>query len=325
MVSVKQMYDYLKIASKLEEDVYTNKQVLKKIGNRIDELNSVDYYTEDNYRADIVKSRVKAKQNKSTSRIIKTIIIIFVLFAVLFFGINLFLAIITGSNNNGEMGLTAGTIAVIIVSVLPWVAIISVILIIIKKHSRNTKNEYALVNETAKSMLEKSNAEYEKNYALLLNYNKQYDDMKTVTIKSINSLSALYNENILPAQYRNIAAVTTMYQWLKSGRCTEIYGHGGVFDTYENDLKMNMIIGRLDEISFKLDVIASNQEMLYQEIKRGNEIAEKTYQSVKQIEYNSDYIVRDLNRINTNTEILARNSEQSMWMQQYAYYKSLYY
>ena len=97
------------------------------------------------------------------------------------------------------------------------------------------------------------------------------------------------------------------------------------FDTYENDAKMNLIIKKLDNISLQLDAIAENQTMLYNEVKRGNEIAERTYQSVKQIENNTDRIARDTSDIKTNSEIIARNTAQQTWIQEYAYYRSLYY
>lgn len=116
-----------------------------------------------------------------------------------------------------------------------------------------------------------------------------------------------------------------MYQWLKDGRCTEIYGHGGLFDTYEYELRIGQIVSNLQSINNKLDLVIDNQYVLYDEIKRGNEIAENTYQSVKRIESNSDALVKNSEHIKKNTDIIAMNSQYQSRLMEYNYYRSLYY
>ena len=102
-----------------------------------------------------------------------------------------------------------------------------------------------------------------------------------------------------------------MYQWLQYGICTEIYGHGGLFDRYDYELKFNRIIGTLDEINSKLDSVIENQRMLYDEIQRGNQIAEKTYQSVRNIENNTDRMSKDIKQIKINSNITAMNTARN--------------
>ena len=321
MATVKQMYDFLRIAAQMEENVYTNKQILLKLQNRINELNSIPYYTEKDYRTDQLERTVYARKRKKIPRIVIALIIFFSIGTVPM--ILLYLLPIIFGEFNGTSRSEASELMMYILASLGILVILFVAIRIIKK--KNTKRNVRMSEIKSQTLLTQSNNEREKNQIILANYQKQFNDMKTITINSMNSLDKLYSENILPQQYRNIVAVTTMLQWLSSGRCTEIYGHGGLFDTYENDLKMNMIIGRLDEISSKLDAIMENQNMLYNEIRRGNEIAEKTYQSVRQIENNTDQMKRDISQINTNSAIIARNSAQQTWMQQYAYYQSLYH
>ena len=68
-------------------------------------------------------------------------------------------------------------------------------------------------------------------------------------------LKQLYGKNLLPPVYRNLVAVGTLYGYLINGRCTTIEGHGGIYDTYEYDVKLNTIICKLDDVLDNLESI----------------------------------------------------------------------
>lgn len=108
------------------------------------------------------------------------------------------------------------------------------------------------------------------------------------------NLQELYDQNLLPKVYRNLVAVSTLYGYLETGRCITVEGHGGIYDTYENEIRLNLIITKLQDISDKLDQIRENQHDLYMAVERGNQMAENIY--------------RETERIAASSEVTAANS-----------------
>lgn len=76
----------------------------------------------------------------------------------------------------------------------------------------------------------------------------------------------IYSEGVLPVRYRNIVSVASLYQFLENGICTQVKGHGGIYDTYEYHLKLKEIIDNLVEIRRDLRRIQANQEFLYDKL-----------------------------------------------------------
>ena len=76
----------------------------------------------------------------------------------------------------------------------------------------------------------------------------------------------IYGEDILPMKYRNIVSVASLYQFLVNGICTQVKGHGGIYDTYEYHLKLKEIIDNLSEIRKDLRSIRNNQEFLHDKL-----------------------------------------------------------
>lgn len=68
MVTINQMRDYLKIATAMESDVYTSKKLVNKLSGRINTLNSTNYYTEQNYLMDSIKTTSVEKRKSHLSK-----------------------------------------------------------------------------------------------------------------------------------------------------------------------------------------------------------------------------------------------------------------
>lgn len=114
-------------------------------------------------------------------------------------------------------------------------------------------------------------------------------------------LQRLYGLNVLYPKYRNLVAVATFYEYFDSGRCKDLTGHEGAYNIYENEIRLNTILGKLDDIIEHLEDIRSNQYIIYHAIKEGDKIANNIYQkSVK--------ISESMNAIEDNTELIAYNS-----------------
>lgn len=313
MATINQMRDYLKIATAMESDVYTSKKLVNKLSSRINTLNSTNYYTEQNYLMDSIKTTSVENRKSHLSKGVKVFIIMCVISCVIAV---LFLSLFVSSKELLKNILLYG------VSFGMWAVIIGVIVRIKKKNAKSEANNNQRINE---HKLQESKILKQKNDLIIDDYTVQLQEARRQLDVSLNNLNKLYSENLLPASYRNFVAVATMYQWLQYGICTEIYGHGGLFDRYDYELKFNRIIGTLDEINSKLDSVIENQRMLYDEIQRGNQIAEKTYQSVRNIENNTDRMSKDIKQIKINSNITAMNTARTATMNEYMYYRSLYY
>lgn len=98
-----------------------------------------------------------------------------------------------------------------------------------------------------------------------------------------------------------------IYQYLDSGRCYTLTGHEGAYNLYESELRMNRILGKLDDIIVRLNEILDNQRILADELKRSNQ--------------NITYLCNSIDAIGETTELMkyysqiaAANSTYFVWM-----------
>lgn len=95
-----------------------------------------------------------------------------------------------------------------------------------------------------------------------------------------NNLDELYNMGIIFPKYRNYVAVCSMYEYFSSGRVDTLEGANGAYNLYENEIRQNLIISSLEKISTNLEVIKSNQYILYTELKENNERLDATLDEI---------------------------------------------
>lgn len=112
--------------------------------------------------------------------------------------------------------------------------------------------------------------------------------------KTTDALKRLYSLNIIYPKYRNLVAVCSIFEYLDSGRCSELSGPNGAYNLYESELRLNIIIDKMDVIAAKLDSIQSSQYVLYDEMTKANSALgqvngymRKLQQSVETIEQSS--------------------------------------
>lgn len=123
------------------------------------------------------------------------------------------------------------------------------------------------------------------------------------------TLNKLYDINIIYPKYRNFVAVTTFYEYFESGRCNELQGHEGAYNIYENEIRLNVIITKLDDIIERLDEIRSNQYAIHNAVSEGNRIANNIYQQAIKTSGKMDLISENSAITSYNSMITAKNSE----------------
>ena len=101
------------------------------------------------------------------------------------------------------------------------------------------------------------------------NCEKQHRGMRELLAQS---LKEHYAEDIIFPKYRNLVAIATIDEYLRSGRCDTLEGPNGAYNLYEMELRQNIVIGQLSSIVRNLEQIKGNQYTLYQEMLKSNEL-----------------------------------------------------
>jgi len=94
--------------------------------------------------------------------------------------------------------------------------------------------------------------------------------MQSVLNELMKKRAQLYRTNYLDKAYCSLVPVGAMYGYLKTGRCTTVYGHGGVIDTYIHDQQFEILNSKLDTIIYKLDEIRATQIELTNALEKNN-------------------------------------------------------
>ena len=80
----------------------------------------------------------------------------------------------------------------------------------------------------------------------------------------------MYSLDVIFPKYRNIIAVSSFYEYLLSGRCDKLEGAEGAYNIFESELRMNLIINKIDDVIKHLEKIEQHQYMLYSAIQENN-------------------------------------------------------
>lgn len=155
----------------------------------------------------------------------------------------------------------------------------------------------------------KENEQLNRNKKVMYEYlMENQESTKSVYENTERILKQYYDRNILFPKYRNLIAVSSIYEYLQSGRCSTLEGYEGAYNIFENELRLNLIVTKLDDIIYRLDSIRDNQYMLYDAINRGNHTSEKLFQSLEKIGDNSAVSAY-------NSSINAQNTEFLKWVE----------
>lgn len=137
---------------------------------------------------------------------------------------------------------------------------------------------------------------------------RKIEGAKIYYYRTVETLEKLYSANVIYEKYRNIVAVGMLCEYFESGRCSTLEGHEGAYNIYENEIRQNIIISKLDIIITELEKIEQNQYMIHQAIQNSNrkieEISSEILSSHKSIQQNQK-IIEYYNSITANnTEFL---------------------
>lgn len=146
---------------------------------------------------------------------------------------------------------------------------------------------------------------------------KQMNECKQV-------LERLYQLNIIHPKYRNFVAVSMIYEYFDIGRCVTFEGHEGAYNIYENEIRLDLVITKIEVILQKLEDIKNNQYMMYNAMLESQEITERLCRTSMQNMQLINEQNAKLGQLADNSNIIAYNSKLAAENTQILKYITLY-
>lgn len=157
-------------------------------------------------------------------------------------------------------------------------------------------------------VLQAQEKEAENNYLAINNeavtVGQRQEEIHNALASAKNSLMQIYSENVLPQKYRNLTAVATLYEYLETGRCNTIQGHGGIYDTYEVEKIHLAQLQQMVQMNATLSRMEDNQRYICKQLRQANSTLSSINSSLRSIEKSSAETAR-------NTAISAAANQQT--------------
>lgn len=176
---------------------------------------------------------------------------------------------------------------------------------LLEKLSENARKKRKL--EAYNTEAERLNEKVRRDNEAILVEKKKQEDLVQVELqnaigranKTVAILKEYYEKDIIFPKYRAFVPISSIYEYLVSGRCKTL---PEAYNKYEEELRQNIIIEKLDTIINKLDRIEQNQYMLYDAILSMNSNLEKISSGINSA-------LNTMSQIEENTYVSAYNSK----------------
>ncbi len=137
---------------------------------------------------------------------------------------------------------------------------------------------------------------FDENECVLID--NEADLIRECKLKTENTLDELYNLRIngvlcLHPNYQGLIPISIIYGYFDTGRCTQLQGHEGAYNLYEDEKMKKMIITKLDVVSQQLGQL--NEAMIYV-----GQAIEECNSRLADLEDASDRMISSVNSMNSN-------------------------
>lgn len=110
---------------------------------------------------------------------------------------------------------------------------------------------------------------------------EEIDHLVRFQAESENRLEQIYKINIVFPKYRNLVALSSLYEYICAGRCYTLEGPEGAYNIYEAESRFDKIITRLDQVIVRLDAIRDNQYVLFSAMQEVNQKYDRLLDAVQ--------------------------------------------
>lgn len=254
----------------------------------------------------VYKSNAKKDMRKSRRKgltiLVTTLLVLAVSGIFYYFGM---------SSGNTALGAIGGIVLMFLtMTIVPVIILAIIVSNLYKAHVRKKDvQKFSSQNSSQKKIVAANNIKSYNSFLEKTKKEKTYLLSKRQTVMSEYNeakgvLNQIYGTGLIPERYQGLVETATIYGYLYNGICTSIRGHGGVYERYENDLQHGEIIGALNAINQKLNIVIKNQNKLYEEMCAINS-------SLSDIKSEIAYGNKALEDIRKNSAITATASAQS--------------
>ena len=184
------------------------------------------------------------------------------------------------------LGIGIGKLALLLAVVLPTIIFIQSI--------RKETREYVVRKENNRKAVEKDKLRAEKELAEIPAYKRNLRECRKNIVDCEEKLQKLYDVGVLFPKYREFVCVSQLLEYLLAGRCENLTGYSGAYNLYEREVRMNIIIAQLENISEELDAIKENQYMIYNAICQANYLLGEVSDNAAIAAYNTEVIATNM-------------------------------
>lgn len=172
--------------------------------------------------------------------------------------------------------------------------------------------------------------EYEKYRNKIISNAKKYENIVMTEVNEIKkeltlvntTLQSLYNLRIngvlcLHPNYQGLVPISIIYGYFDTGRCTQLQGHEGAYNLYEDEKMKGIIINKLNLVSKQLSQL--NNSMIYvgQAIEECNErlseLESASNRMINSVSNMNNNVTNQLNRVSTQMSAIEENIANSAY------------
>lgn len=132
---------------------------------------------------------------------------------------------------------------------------------------------------------------------------------------SLLTLDKLYSANIIHPKYRELTAVSSLYEYIDTGRCSQLEGPNGAYNMFESEVRLDHILLKMDDVIRQLDSIRQSQYQLYVAVAEGNRrtasLLESVSQDLKSVSASGSEAAKQLTNISASEKVIAYNTERT--------------
>lgn len=141
---------------------------------------------------------------------------------------------------------------------------------------------------------------------------EEIDRAERLLHKTEDTLQTYYGTGIIYKKYWGLVPVAMFNEYFDSGRCMTL---PEAYDRYEQEIRLDLILTKLDDIIVRLDRIEGNQYMLAEEIRSANRSIQNLT-SIANVQLQKQREITDNQEIgNYYAQIAARNTSYLAWVQ----------
>ncbi len=302
--------EHLTIAKELESERYTLQLAIAKIQSKINTLGYYNQFTP--------PKSVSVKKFFITALITLAILIpIYLVINSHISSVSYLSNLISNSYDTVDFMNNSVQIKIAIISIIGPLCILAFTILNGSISAMRANSKYKNAVQQYNNLVNSDTARVNNENIQKQQLKQQINDMQDKISNLSETLNQLYSLDIIHPKYRNMITVIRLLEYFDSGRCTALTGAGGAYNKYEEEIRQDAIISKLDTAINCLYQIRDTQYMLYESLEDClDELGAITTQNDKLISTNQD-ISQNSAVAAYNSKIAASNSDALVFIEAY--------